>query len=59
MIYSKSLSNIKSNYLLNLASNEYYNSVLPDQLNASIIHVKFLDKKNDVYKMIWVFYIDV
>ena len=49
---NESLSNIKSNYLLNLASNEYYNSVLPDQLNASIIHVKFLDKKNDVYKII-------
>ena len=49
---NESLNNIKSNYLLNLASNEYYSSVLPDQLNASIINVKFLDKKQDVYKII-------
>ena len=51
-LLNSSLSNIKSNYLLNLASNEYYASVQPSKLNANIINVKFLDKKNDAYKVI-------
>jgi cytoplasmic iron level regulating protein YaaA (DUF328/UPF0246 family) len=40
---------------VNLASNEYFKSVKPKQLNAEIITPAFLDWKNDEYKMIGFF----
>lgn len=38
--------------LINLASNEYFKSVLPGKLNAEIITPVFKDWKNDKYKII-------
>ena len=49
---NKSFKKINSNYLLNLASNEYFSSIKTKKISASIIDVKFLDKKNDKYKTI-------
>ena len=39
-------------YLLNLSSNEYFLSIQTKRINKRIIEVKFLDKKNDIYKII-------
>jgi len=47
-----SLQKNGSNYILNLASNEYFSSVFTSQINGKIIDVKFLDKKNSIYKTI-------
>ncbi|MBJ04460.1 MAG: hypothetical protein CMP65_00975 [Flavobacteriales bacterium] len=41
-----------SKQILNLASNEYFSSIVQNKLKASIIDVKFLDLKNNVYKTI-------
>ena len=49
---NESLDKYNCDYLLNLASNEYYSSILPKEINKKIINVKFLDKKNDTYKTI-------
>ena len=38
--------------LINLASNEYFHSIVPDGLNARIITPIFKEKKNGVYKVI-------
>ena len=38
--------------LVNLASNEYFGSVIPDSLAAPIITPVFLDEKNGKYKVI-------
>ncbi|WP_109078176.1 peroxide stress protein YaaA [Aggregatibacter kilianii] len=40
------------NVLVNLASDEYYKSVQPSDLNAQIIKPVFLDNKNGKYKII-------
>ena len=45
-------SHLKQAYLLNLASNEYFNVVDKHKLAADIITPKFLDWKNGQYKMI-------
>ena len=47
-----SLKKNGSDFLLNLASNEYFSSIISKKLNVNIIDVKFLDKKNDAYKTI-------
>ena len=49
---NNSLQKNGSNYILNLASNEYFDSVIKSQINGKIIEVKFLDKKNSIYKTI-------
>jgi len=49
---NSSLEKSNSNYLLNLASNEYFKSVNYRKINVPIINVKFLDKKKDNYKII-------
>ena len=38
--------------LINLASNEYFGSVKPEQINGRVITPKFLDNKNGDYKII-------
>jgi cytoplasmic iron level regulating protein YaaA (DUF328/UPF0246 family) len=38
--------------LVNLASNEYFKSVQPKELNATIITPVFMDQKNGKYKVI-------
>ncbi len=49
---NKQLKKVKSETLLNLASNEYFKSVKKDNLNAEIITPIFKDWKTDKYKMI-------
>jgi cytoplasmic iron level regulating protein YaaA (DUF328/UPF0246 family) len=46
------LQTIGSGTLLNLASNEYFKSVKPKQLNAHVISPAFRDWNNDEYRMI-------
>ena len=52
---NQQLKKIKSEYLINLASNEYFKSVKPKQLNAEIIVPEFKDYKNGQYKMLGVY----
>ena len=49
---NKDLEISKSEYLLNLASNEYYKVIQPKFLNATIITPVFKDWKNGQYKII-------
>jgi len=49
------LKKIKSEHLINLASNEYFKSVKPKTLNAEIITPEFKEFKNGDYKMIAIF----
>ena len=42
----------KNEYLINLASNEYFDSVNKSRISKKIITPKFLDKKNGNYKVI-------
>jgi hypothetical protein len=44
--------NTKVPFILNLASNEYFNSVKPKSLNADVISPVFQDYKNGQYKII-------
>lgn len=49
------LKKLKSDVLVNLASQEYFKSVRPKALNAEIITPEFRDWKNGDYKMIGVY----
>lgn len=53
---TNSLNNVlktsHSEFVINLASNEYFKSVVPNKIHGKIINVKFLDKKNNNYKII-------
>ena len=49
------LKKTKSEYLINLASNEYFKSVKPLELNAEIITPEFKEYKNGEYKMIGIY----
>lgn len=49
------LKKIKSDTLINLASNEYFKSVKPKELNAEIITPAFKEFKNGDYKMIGIY----
>ena len=49
---NKLLSAQSNSTLINLASNEYFKSVQPKNLNAEIITPVFMDQKNDKYKII-------
>ena len=49
---NKQLKTLKSEVLVNLASNEYFKSVKPKKLNAEIITPVFKDWKGDKYKII-------
>lgn len=46
------LKKIKSEYLINLASNEYFKAVKPKQINGEVITPAFKEYKNGDYKMI-------
>lgn len=52
---NKQLKKIKSETLINLASNEYFKSVKPKHLNAQIITPAFKEYKNGDYKMIGIY----
>ena len=49
---NSSLEKSNSNFLLNLASNEYFKSINYKKIKVPILNVKFLDKKKDTYKII-------
>ncbi len=49
------LKKIKSDHLINLASNEYFKSVKPKTLNGEIITPAFKELKNGDYKMIGIY----
>jgi cytoplasmic iron level regulating protein YaaA (DUF328/UPF0246 family) len=49
---NKLLSAQPNSVLVNLASNEYFKSVQPKNLQAEIITPVFMDQKNDKYKII-------
>ncbi len=49
---NKQLKSLKTDVLVNLASNEYFKSVKPKALNATIITPVFKDWKGDKYKII-------
>ena len=52
---NQQLKKIKSDYLINLASNEYFKSVKPKELNGEIITPAFKDYKAGQYKIIGVY----
>ena len=52
---NEQLKKLKSDILINLASNEYFKSVKKQHLNASIITPAFKDYKNGDYKMIGIY----
>jgi len=52
---NQQLKKIKSNTLINLASNEYFKAVKPAALNAEIITPAFKEYKNGQYKMIGIY----
>lgn len=52
---NKQMKNLKSPYLINLASNEYFKSVKPKALDGEIITPEFKDWKNGQYKMMGVY----
>ena len=45
----------KSAILVNLASEEYFKSIKKEQVNGQIIDIKFLEKKENTYKVIGLF----
>jgi cytoplasmic iron level regulating protein YaaA (DUF328/UPF0246 family) len=49
---NKQLKKLKSDTLINLASNEYFKAVQPGALNAEVIVPVFKDKKSGKYKVI-------
>ena len=50
--HNNDLKKQKSDILINLASNEYFQSVKKNKLNARIITPVFKDEKNGMYKII-------
>lgn len=52
---NQQLKKIKSKYLINLASNEYFKSVKTSEVNAEIITPAFKEFKNGDYKMIGIY----
>ena len=51
-VIDKELKNMRGAVLINLASNEYFNSIIPAQISVPIITPIFKEKKNGVYKVI-------
>ena len=51
-VLNKCLDKYDAKFILNLASNEYFSVIKTKKINRKIIDVKFLDKKNDDYKII-------
>lgn len=52
---NQQLKKIKADYLINLASNEYFKSVKPKELKGEIITPAFKEYKNGDYKMIGIY----
>jgi len=49
------LKKIKSDYLINLASNEYFKAIKPKELNAQIITPVFKDYKDGKYRVVGIY----
>ncbi|QOJ22356.1 MAG: peroxide stress protein YaaA [Gammaproteobacteria bacterium] len=49
---NQAMAKQEDDILINLASNEYFQSIQLDKLNARVITPVFKDQKNDVYKII-------
>ena len=49
---NEELRKLKSDILVNLASNEYFKAIVPQKLNAQIITPAFKEKRGDTYKII-------
>jgi len=47
-----SLKESNSTQILNLASNEYFSSIMVHKIKGAVINVKFLEYKNNAYKTI-------
>lgn len=54
-LLNKQLADSVSDTLINLASNEYYKSVNPKQINGTIITPVFKEKKDDSWKVIGIY----
>jgi len=54
-LLNKQLSEINSDTLINLASNEYYKSVKAKEIQGNIITPVFKEKKDDGYKVIGIY----
>lgn len=54
-LLNKQLADSVSETLINLASNEYYKSVNPKQINGTIITPVFKEKKDDSWKVIGIY----
>ncbi|MFO7592525.1 MAG: peroxide stress protein YaaA [Pseudomonadota bacterium] len=52
---NRQMKNLKTSYLINLASNEYFKAVKPKKLDGEIITPEFKDWKNGQYKMMGVY----
>jgi cytoplasmic iron level regulating protein YaaA (DUF328/UPF0246 family) len=52
---SENLNSIEQNYIINLASNEYFKAVNKKVLNAQIIDIDFKEYKNGTYKTIGIY----
>ncbi len=52
VLLNRQLKSLNSDVLVNLASNEYFKSVRPGELNADVITPVFKDRKNGKYKVI-------
>jgi cytoplasmic iron level regulating protein YaaA (DUF328/UPF0246 family) len=52
---NRQMKNLKTSSLINLASNEYFKSVKPKELDGEIITPEFKDWKNGQYKMMGVY----
>lgn len=51
-LINQDLTEINAQYLINLASDEYYKSVNESKIQAKIIKITFLDQKHGQYKII-------
>ena len=49
---NKEIASHRNKTLVNLASNEYWQVVNPSELDAKVLNVRFLDRKNGDYKII-------
>lgn len=49
---NEAMATQRNKTLVNLASREYWGVVRPEALNAKVLHVRFLDRKNGQYKII-------
>ena len=52
---SNNLNSYKEEYIINLASNEYFKAVDKNTINAKIIDINFKENKNGTYKTIGVY----